>query len=236
MDYSKYIKRPGYELPPGYNPSKYSYSSATADMVILCFAEKKLQVLLVRRKKNPFQGYWALPGGFVEPEEDLSEAAARELLEETGLRKIKLVEFGAFGHPHRDPRARTITIAWLALVRKGKVKPRAGDDAAEVGWFPAFKTPELAFDHELVLKGGLARLRELAVLTPALFDLLPEKFTGEDSARLCGQIFKRNFKAAELMRHFKAGGLIRPAGGNFFRFAVRKFDPSALSYLIAKSR
>jgi ADP-ribose pyrophosphatase YjhB (NUDIX family) len=119
-DYSKFINRPGYRVLEDFEPLKYPRQSTTADIVIFSFFERRLNVLLIRRKKMPFQGYWAIPGGFVEMEEDLSEAARRELLEETGLKNIKLLEFGAFGHPHRDPRTRTITmLIWLWSEKSG---------------------------------------------------------------------------------------------------------------------
>jgi len=233
-DYSRYIKRPGYRLPPGFDPSNYPPQSATADIVIFAFFNRKLNVLLVRRKKMPFQGYWALPGGFVEREEDLAEAAARELREETGLKKLRLEEFGAFGHPLRDPRTRTITIAYLALVRREKIKPQAGDDAAELEWFPANQAPELAFDHELVLKKALQRLRELAVLKPALFELLPEKFSAEELAALCTEIFQKKFSPEVLAAKLKSAGLLKQAEGKRLVFNRRAFVSGSLGSVFAK--
>lgn len=234
--YSKYINRAGYQLPPGYDLSKYPRQSATADIVIFAFLNHKLNVLLVRRKKMPFQGYWAVPGGFVEMEEDLSEAAGRELCEETGLKNIPLDEFGAFGHPRRDPRTRTITIAYLALVRREKIKPRPGDDAAEVEWFPASRPPELAFDHELVLKKALHRLRELAILTPALFALLPKRFSGGELARLCAEIFRKEFNARSITRGFQALGLLKPAASKMFVFNRKRFRPGLPGCVFAKRK
>ena len=211
-DYSRFIARPGYRIPAGYDPSRFPKQAATADIVIFCFAGQKLETLLIRRKKMPFQNYWAFPGGFVEMDEDLPEAARRELFEETGLKNLQMIEFGAFGHPRRDPRGRTITVAYLALVRKKRVKPRAGDDAADYGWFSARHLPELAFDHELVLKSALSRLRELARLGPALFELLPANFSRADFLELCREVFGNKFDAAALFRKFWSAGAIRLKG------------------------
>ncbi len=224
-DYSKYIARPGYQIPAGYDQSRFPKQAATADVVILAFFERKLRVLLIRRKRMPFQDYWAIPGGFVEMDEDLPDAARRELFEETGLRKLKLIEFGAFGHPRRDPRGRTITVAYLALVRNEKVKPRAGDDAAAVGWFPAHKPPELAFDHELVLKSALLKLKELAVLTPSLFELLPQIFSEQDLAQLCAEVFGNKLNPASLYRTLLKAGAIRPKCKSGHVLVRKKFRP-----------
>ena len=235
-DYSKYINRPGYEVPAGYDQSKFPSQSVTTDVVIFSFFENSLNVLLVRRKRMPFQGYWAIPGGFVEPDEDLPESAARELFEETGLKKISLVEYGVFGHPGRDPRTRTVTVCYLALVRKEKIRPIAGDDAEDARWFPARKVPELAFDHDRELKGALERLRELAVLTPALFDLLPEEFSGTDLSQLCSEIFRKKFSQAQLLKKLRSLGLVKPCGRNQYCFSAKNFQACSLGFLIAKQK
>jgi len=235
-DYSKYINRPGYQVPAGYDQSKFPGQSVTTDVVIFSFFENSLNVLLVRRKRMPFQGYWAVPGGFVEPDEDLPESAARELLEETGLKNIRLIEYGAFGHPGRDPRTRTITVCYLALVRKEKVRPIAGDDAADVVWFPARKVPELAFDHDRELKGALERLQELVVLTPALFDLLPQEFSATEPSKLCSEIFGKKFPQARLLEKLKDLGLVKPRGKNQYCFSAKNFQACCLGFLIAKQK
>lgn len=235
-DYSKYVNRPGYQAPPGYDQSKFSGQAVTTDVVIFSFFDHRLHVLLVRRKRMPFQGYWSIPGGFVEQDEDLPESAARELFEETGLKKMRLTEFGAFGHPGRDPRTRTITVCYLALVRREKVKPVAGDDAGDVGWFRARKAPELGFDHELELKGALSRLRELAVLTPALFDLLPETFGAADLTKLCSEIFGKKFGQARLLDQFRELRLIKPSGKDRYGFVAGNFQVGRLGFLFAKKK
>ena len=115
-------------------------------------------VLLIRRGHEPFAGSWALPGGFVDPEEDLEEAARRELLEETGVVAPAMRQIGAFGDPDRDPRGRAISIAFLAVLDAAPVA-RAGDDAADARWFPIDRLPErLAFDHAAILAAGIALL------------------------------------------------------------------------------
>ncbi|MFY9717286.1 MAG: NUDIX domain-containing protein [Thermoplasmata archaeon] len=110
-------------------------------------------VLLVRRRRPPFAGTWALPGGFVEPSESVEEAAERELLEETGLRGRRLGLLGVYSGPDRDPRQPTATVAFLFGGRGGS--PRAGDDAADAAWIPLAAAKGLAFDHDLILRDAV---------------------------------------------------------------------------------
>jgi 8-oxo-dGTP diphosphatase len=141
---------------------KYSYDfprpAVTADIVIVSL-EPEPRVLLIRRGDDPFKGAWALPGGFVDPDETLAEAAHRELHEETGVAGVHLEQLGAFGDPGRDPRGWTVTIAFLARVDSSAIMPKAGDDAAAVKWHLLEKPPKkLAFDHGKILARARARL------------------------------------------------------------------------------
>jgi 8-oxo-dGTP diphosphatase len=122
-----------------------------------------LEVLLIRRKAAPHRGSWALPGGFIEMEEDLDDAIRRELQEETGLRLNCLEQLQTFGKPGRDPRGRVISTAFVALVDKNDQPGEAGSDAADLRWTPvaAVLSGELplAFDHREIIAAGVARLR-----------------------------------------------------------------------------
>lgn len=129
---------------------KYPRPAVTVDMVVIT-EETKPRVLLIRRKHAPFAGKWAIPGGYVDIDEPLEEAARRELLEETGIRVKRLEQLGAFGSPHRDPRGRTISVVYLTRVDPEQLKPKADDDAAEVGWHSLLRPPPLAFDHDEIL-------------------------------------------------------------------------------------
>jgi 8-oxo-dGTP diphosphatase len=139
---------------------KYTYDyprpMVTVDVVIVS-NEDKPRVLLVRRKHAPFAGKWAIPGGFVDMDEALEDAARRELQEETGVRAGPLEQLYTFGEPGRDPRGRVISVAYLAQVDAAQVQPQAADDAAEVGWHRLQRPPQLAFDHAQIL--ALARRR-----------------------------------------------------------------------------
>jgi len=136
------------------NKRRYSYDyprpSVTVDIAVLS-KDVEPDVLLIRRKHEPFAGCWALPGGFVDMEETLQAAARRELFEETGVEAEELVQVHTFGDPGRDPRGRTISVVYLTIVDQSKIMPRPADDAAEVGWHPLRRLPELAFDHAQIL-------------------------------------------------------------------------------------
>ena len=129
----------------------YPRPALTVDLVVLT-REVRPRVLLVRRKSPPFAGKWALPGGFVDENETLEAAARRELEEETGVSVAELNQMYTFGDPGRDPRGWTVSVAYLARVKSGDVRPRAADDAAGVGWFSLGRLPPLAFDHSLIVE------------------------------------------------------------------------------------
>jgi 8-oxo-dGTP diphosphatase len=142
---------------------KYTYDyprpAVTADAVVVT-REAKPRVLLVRRKHDPFAGMWAIPGGFVDMEETLEQAARRELHEETGVEVEHLDQLHTFGDPRRDPRGRTISVVHLARADADQVRAKADDDAAEVAWYRLDKLPPLAFDHAQILECARRRLRE----------------------------------------------------------------------------
>jgi len=144
---------------------KYVYDwprpMVTVDAAVFALVEGKAKLLLVQRKHEPFQGSWALPGGFVEIDEDLQEAAARELGEETGLRDVPLEQLHTFGKPGRDPRGRAITVVYSGIAGKNWRQIEAADDAAQVRWFDIDNLPQLAFDHDEISRCAIERLRQL---------------------------------------------------------------------------
>ena len=137
----------------------YDYPRPAVTVDIAIFTGEVPELLLIRRKHFPFEGDWALPGGFVEMDESLEEAALRELEEETGVSGVLLTEVGAFGDPSRDPRGRVITIAYAAILEKPALKVEAGSDASEVAWFSTTNLPTLAFDHGEIIQKALEKLK-----------------------------------------------------------------------------
>jgi 8-oxo-dGTP diphosphatase len=129
----------------------------TADALVFAACNGRKSVLLIRRGNDPYKGLWAVPGGFLEMDEELETAANRELLEETGIEGIELKQMHTFGTPGRDPRGRQITVIFTGTVDK-EIEPTAGDDAAEAKWFDIDDLPELAFDHDKVIAMGIENL------------------------------------------------------------------------------
>lgn len=148
-----------------------------ADAVVFAYkAPKEILILLVRRKYAPFQGAWALPGGFVQPDEDLEEAVKRELSEETGVKLAYLEQLYTFGKTERDPRGRVVSVAYFGLISPQGLSIEASTDAEEVQWFSLKSLPELAFDHRDIIQRALMRLRAKVGYEPIGFELLGEKF------------------------------------------------------------
>lgn len=137
---------------------RYPHPAVTTDCVVFGVDGKKLSILLIERGNDPYKGYWAFPGGFLNMDENAEQGALRELEEETGLRLTQVKEFGTFSDIDRDPRERVISIAFYAITDKVDVK--GGDDAAIAQWFALDEVPRLAFDHELMLRNARQTLKE----------------------------------------------------------------------------
>jgi 8-oxo-dGTP diphosphatase len=151
------------------------------DLVVLTVRSGELSALVVRRGIEPYAGRWALPGGFVEPGEDLADAAVRELGEEAGIGPLRphLEQLGTYGAPDRDPRGRVVSVAYLALV-PDPGDPVAGSDAADAAWRAVGtlgRSRSLAFDHARILRDGVERARAKLEYTSLAAALIPEPFT-----------------------------------------------------------
>ena len=130
----------------------------TVDVVLLKKNHDNYYILLIQRKNNPFQNFWALPGGFVDENEDLESAAKRELQEETSIKIEKLEQLKAFGKPFRDPRNHVVSVAFLGFVNED-ANAIAADDAKEVAWFSIDNLPKLAFDHDEIINFTLSKIK-----------------------------------------------------------------------------
>ena len=159
-------------------------AAVTLDTLIFGVSDK-LEVLLIKRKHDPYQGKWAIPGGFLETDETLEEGARRELYEETNIRNLPIYQFQTFGDPGRDPRGRTVTAAYYTLIKKDSVQPVGGDDAQEAEWFDMKNLPSLAFDHDMIIKHAIHALKRDLTLTERSCDLL-ENFTLEEKKKIIG--------------------------------------------------
>ncbi len=190
----------------------YPRPAVTTDIAVFTIRNQRLSVLLIERGGDPFCGYWALPGGFVEPDEALETCALRELEEETGITGVWLEQLYTFGTPGRDPRQHVITVAYFALVPMESLVLKAGSDANDAQWFYIDDLPKLAFDHQDILDLARHRLRAKLDYSTLAFRFIRDNFTlGELQSVyeiIRGEALdKRNFR-----KFVKSLGLVEDAG------------------------
>jgi 8-oxo-dGTP diphosphatase len=210
-------KTPGGDLPAGYDPSEFPAFAVTVDIVILTMSAGALHVLLVQRGEAPYEGMWAIPGGFKRPEETLDEAARRELADETGVEGGDLLrQFGAYGDPGRDPRMNVVTVAYLAPLREvGDVV--AGTDASEASLVPVSEVLEgkleLAFDHERIVRDALDRVRVELDFTDIATAFVGETFTMAELRAVYEAVWGVQLDAANFRRSIVSEeGWVVPTG------------------------
>ena len=194
----------------------YPPVAVTVDLVVLTLRAGELCALLVRRGVAPQRGRWALPGGFVQPDEDLDQAAARELEEETGLRRQAghLEQLASYGAPHRDPRMRVVTVAHLAI-GPDLPDPVGGSDAASAQWMPVEEAlrVRLAFDHAGILRDGVERARSKLEYTPLATAFCPQPFTVTDLRQVYEAVWGTELDPRNFHRKVtKAEGFLTPTG------------------------
>ena len=199
-----------------YEPHDYPPVAVTVDLVALTIRDDQLCALVIRRGQAPYAGRWALPGGFVRPGEDLDEAAARELMEETGVSvaRLHLEQLASYGAPRRDPRMRVITVAYLGLAPNLPL-PAAGGDAAGARWAPVSEliTTRLAFDHRQILADGVERARAKLEYTPLATTFCPDEFTVAELRRVYEIVWDTELDSRNFHRKVTgAEGLLVPTG------------------------
>jgi 8-oxo-dGTP diphosphatase len=216
------------------NFDNFFKSAFTVDNVIFGFDEGDLKVLLIKRAEEPFFGYWALPGYFVYPDEDLDTAANRVLYELTGLRDVYLEQVHTFGAVNRHSFGRVITIAYFSLIKISNFSIQPASIASKAQWHSISQLPELAFDHRTILQSCFDRLKWLAHSRPVGFELLPPKFTLTELQHLYEAIMeteldKRNFRKKILsmkllidLEETQEGVAHRPA--RLFMFDRNRYD------------
>jgi 8-oxo-dGTP diphosphatase len=194
-----------------------------ADTVALrCSGQGAHEILLIERAFEPYKGCWAFPGGFVELDEDLPEAASRELEEETGLEAVTMDQVGAWGTPGRDPRGRTVSAVYLAIAHPEESDVEGGDDAARAAWHRLDDLPSLAFDHNEILPSVLAHLRNLCERTHVAFAFLPEEFTEKDLQRVLDGLGAVN-PARGARKLLNASLVFQLAQGSPYRLDVSRY-------------
>ena len=190
---------------------KYPRPQVAVDGALFRLHDERLELLLIQRANPPYAGGWALPGGFVEIDEPLENAMAREIAEETGVKNIPfLVQVGAYGNPGRDPRGRVISVAYAGIVAGRNTQPDAGDDAAEALWFPIESLPpRLAFDHPAVIGDALRKIATLGRTSGALFVFLGDRFTRDGVATLLKALYGVPLDPREYLATFIEMGAVR---------------------------
>ncbi|MDQ0797179.1 NUDIX domain-containing protein [Streptomyces sp. B1I3] len=168
-------------VPEGYDPHAFTPFAVTVDLAVFTVRQGRLHVLLVERGRQPFEGHWALPGGFVLPRESAEEAARRELAEETGLTQrsvcaFHLEQLRTYTDPDRDPRMRVVSVAYAALV-PDLPEPRGGGDAAHARWWDTGRAGPLAFDHDRILADAHDRIGARLEYSCLATAFCPDEFT-----------------------------------------------------------
>jgi 8-oxo-dGTP diphosphatase len=177
---------------------EYPRPALTVDIVIFTLRERHLHVLLVQRADEPFAGMWALPGGFVNIDESLDDAACRELSEETGLKPAYLEQLYTYGEPE-----------YFALTPAGTpFRSEGGSDARQACWHPVDRLPKLAFDHADIITYALRRLRYKLEYTAAGFELLPDEFTLSELQRTYEMILGESLDKRNFRRRILEAGII----------------------------
>jgi 8-oxo-dGTP diphosphatase len=199
-----------------YDPSGYPHVGVTVDAVLLTVRRGRFSVLLVRRARHPERGRWALPGGFVEAEEDLDDAARRELAEETGVSALPpsmhLEQLRTYGTPGRDPRMRVISVAYVAFAPDVPA-PTAGSDADLARFWPVSELPELAFDHARIIADGVERARAKIEYTPLAAAFLEEPFTLSELRAIYEEVWGLSQDPSNFRRKvLRLEGFVTPVG------------------------
>lgn len=206
--------------------------AVTVDVVIFTIEDDELKVLLVKRNKAPFAGYWALPGGFVLKNETTAEAARRILKEKTGVASVFMEQLYTFDSPTRDPRGHILTVAYFALVEKSKIKFDEGADLQTPAFHMVRKLPKLAFDHRVIIEYALRRASYKLEYTNAVLAFLPRKFTFAQLQAAYEAVWGKKLDKRNFRKKFLALKLVKPAGkkisgtrqrpAGLFRFASQK--------------
>jgi len=200
------------------DPSDYPHPLVTVDVVIFTLRDSALHVLLMKRGADPFRGSWALPGGYIHPQEDsdIIAAARRILREKCGIETPYVEQLAAFGSPHRDPRGWTATFAYFALIASETMNLKEGSNAEEVQWWPISghrAEPPLAFDHAKILKTAVNRLRSKVEYTSLPVHLLPAKFTLPDLQNVYEQILGRKIDKSAFRKRMAEADFVEPIEG-----------------------
>jgi 8-oxo-dGTP diphosphatase len=214
---------------------KYKFAVIATDVVIFTVLENKLQVLLIKMKKAPFAGYWAVPGGIIKADESIDAAAKRHLFVKSGVKNVYLEQLHSFGEVGRDPLGRVVSVAYFALIPDSGLKLKTTPEYGQIKWFAIDKLPKLAYDHREIIGLAVRRLQSKLGYTNIVYGLLPPEFTLPELQKtyeiiLEKKLDKRNFRKKILSVNLllrvgkkRGGEANRPA--ELYRFASNNFQP-----------
>ncbi len=207
------------------------------DLVVFTVDEGELRVVLIRMKRAPFAGRWAIPGGRIGEDETVEAAAERELREKTSLTDVYLEQLYTFSEPGRDPQARCVSVAHMALVPPTATL-RTTDKYDGIGWFPALRPPPLAFDHKRILAYAVRRLRDKLAYSNVAYSLLPRAFSLGELQRVYEVILDEKLDPRNFQRRVLQLGMVEATGevrsgerhrpARLYRFHARRLEPLAV--------
>jgi 8-oxo-dGTP diphosphatase len=226
------IMGPGADDGASHDKAELENPLVTVDVLMMSLRQKDLQTLLIKRRSWPFENMWAIPGGFVNTDESLEEAAKRELQEKTGMQDVYLEQLYTFGNPGRDPRARVITVVYFALLDAERLQVRMAADTADLDWFSVYDLPSLAFDHKEIVEYALNRLRNKLDYTTIAFNLLPEQFTLRELQSVYEIILHKRLDKRNFRKKVLSTGILEDTGAKKMEGTHRparlyRFNPHA---------
>ena len=210
----------------------YKYAVIASDVVVFTVSAGKLQVLLIKMKKEPYTDFWAAPGGLVTGNESVDKAASRILQSKTGVKDVYLEQFHTFGEVNRDPFGRVVSVAYLALIPNSDITLKTTGEYADVKWFSVNDLPKLAYDHRKIITQALAQLQLKLATTNIAYSLLPKEFPLSELQATYELILKKKLDKRNFRKKLFSLGLVRPTKGRVVGQAHR---PAALYAFTSRS-
>lgn len=195
---------------------EYPRPMVTVDILLFRYSESKLEILLIQRKHPPFKGKWAFPGGYMEMQERLLDAAVRELFEETGVQTDFLFPLNYADDPQRDPRGRTISFIFGGIISPPFPEIREGDDASRAAWIPLKKLPALAFDHNVIIEKSWNQLKHEFRSRYLFGAFLPHQFVSSDLENLVQAVFLDSSWSSRWLKQALEKDIVKKIGQNKF--------------------
>lgn len=191
--------------------NKFKFVVIATDVVIFTVRNGKIQILLIKMKKSPYERHWALPGGLVGINESIDAAAIKHLVKKTGVKNVYLEQLYTFGKPDRDPFGRVVSVGYIALIASEELKLRTTKEYDDVAWFPVNDLPALAYDHEEIVACAIQRLRSKLEYSNIVYGLLPQKFTFGELQEVYEIILEKKLDRRNFRKKIMSLGIVKSA-------------------------